>query len=193
MMKNVYALGAYQINREDFMLNILYSGNASGVPTGYLNEGPPAVNGVPLIQVLNLDNLDQQNNPPSDGVFDFIDNAATNGGTMQSSNGRFYFPVLEPFGSYLRTKLQDEELGNKYAYDSLYTMTKVGAQQYPNKNKFIIEGMYKSSSGSEISLNALNVPRGSVQVSAGGVPLTENVDYTVDYTLGRYVLLMKAY
>jgi cell surface protein SprA len=185
MMKNVYALGAYQINREDFMLNILYSGNASGVPTGYLNEGPPAVNGVPLIQVLNLDNLDQQNNPPSDGVFDFIDNAATNGGTMQSSNGRFYFPVLEPFGSYLRTKLQDEELGNKYAYDSLYTMTKVGAQQYPNKNKFIIEGMYKSSSGSEISLNALNVPRGSVQVSAGGVPLTENVDYTVDYTLGR--------
>jgi len=185
MMKNVYSIGAYQVNREDFMLNILYSGNESGVPTGYLNEGPEDVNGVPLIKVLNLDNLDPQNNPPNDGVFDFIDNAALNGGTINSSNGRIYFTVLEPFGDYLRGKLQNDALADKYCYDSLYSLTKVGAQQYPSKNKFVLEGMYKSASGSEISLNALNVPKGSVKVTAGGVELTENVDYTVDYTLGR--------
>lgn len=185
MMKNVYSIGAYQVNREDFMLNVLYSGGESGVPTGYLNEGPDNVNGVPLIRVLNLDNLNQQHNPPNDGVFDFLDNAATQGGTIESSNGKIYFPVLEPFGDYLRQQLESEELGDKYAYDSLYSMTKVGAQQYPSKNKFIIEGRYKSSSGSEISLNALNVPKGSVKVTAGGIELTENVDYTVDYTLGR--------
>ncbi len=185
MMKNVYSIGAYQVNREDFMLNVLYSGGESGVPTGYLNEGPEDVNGVPLIQVLNLDNLNQQHNPPADGVFDFLDNAATQGGTIESSNGKIYFTVLEPFGNYLRQQLESEELGDKYAYDSLYSMTKVGAQQYPSKNKFIIEGMYKSQSGSEISLNALNVPKGSVKVTAGGIQLTENVDYTVDYTLGR--------
>ncbi len=185
MMKNIYSINAYQLSREDFMLNILYAGGESGVPTGYLNEGPEDVNGVPLIKVLNLDNLNQQGNPPSDGVFDYIDNAATRGGTIESSNGRIYFTVLEPFGSYLREKLQSQELGDKYAYDSLYTMTKVGALQYPSKNKFILEGMYKSSGGSEISLNALNVPRGSVKVTAGGQQLTENVDYTVDYTLGR--------
>lgn len=185
MMKNVYSMGAYQVNREDFMLNVLYSGGEDGVPTGYLNEGPEDVNGVPLIRVLNLDNLNQQNNPPHDGVFDFLDNAATQGGTIESSNGKVYFPVLEPFGNYLREQLESEELGDKYAYDSLYSMTKVGAQQYPSKNKFIIEGRYKSSSGSEISLNALNVPKGSVKVTAGAKELQENVHYTVDYTLGR--------
>ena len=189
MMKNVYSIGAYQVNKEDFMLNILYSGNESGVPTGYLNEGPEDVNGVPLLQVLNLDNLGPQNNPPKDGVFDFLDNAATQGGTIESSNGRIYFPVLEPFGNYLRQQFNQQELADKYAYDSLYSMTKVGAQQYPSKNKFIIEGRYKSESGSEINLEALNVPKGSVKVTAGGVELTENVDYTVDYTLGRVKII----
>jgi cell surface protein SprA len=186
MMKNVYSIGAYQVNSQDFILNILYSGNENSVPTGYLTEGPPNVQGVPLIQVLNLDNLDPLLNPPHDGIFDFIDNAASKGGTIQASNGRIYFPVLEPFGSYLREQFGSEtELADKYAYDSLYQLTKYNAQQYPEKNKFLIEGMYKSSSGSEISLNALNVPQGSVRVTAGGIPLTENVDYTVDYTLGR--------
>ena len=113
MMKNVYSMGAYQVNREDFMLNVLYSGGEDGVPTGYLNEGPEDVNGVPLIRVLNLDNLNQQNNPPHDGVFDFLDNAATQGGTIESSNGKVYFPVLEPFGNYLREQLESEELGDK--------------------------------------------------------------------------------
>lgn len=188
MMKNVYSIGAYQINNEDFILNILYAGNDNGVPTGYLTEGPDDVQGVPLIRVLNLDNLDPQLNPPYDGTFDFIDNAATSGGTVNSSNGRIFFTVLEPFGSYLRGKLPDD-LANKYCYDSLYSLTKTGARQYPDKNKFYIEGMYKSSSGSEINLNAFNIPQGSVTVTAGGTPLSENVDYTVDYTLGRVTII----
>ena len=188
MMKNVYSLNAYQVNREDFILNILYSGDERGVPTGYFEEGP--FNGVPLINVFNLDNLDAQLNPlpKGDGTFDFLDNAATQGGTMNSQNGRIFFTVLEPFGGYLRKKFEDEnatELADKYCYDSLYTLTKTGAQQYTEKNKFLISGYYKSQSGSEISLNALNVPQGSVKVTAGGVQLAENVDYTVDYTLGR--------
>jgi len=183
MMKNVYNIGAYQVNSSDFVLNILYSGNDNGVPTGYFTEGP--LKGTPLLQVFNFDNLTPQSNPPHDGMFDFIDGAAINGGTIQSSSGRVYFTMLEPFGSYLRDKLNDPTFANKYCYDSLYTMTKTGAQQYPAKNKYVLDGMYKSSAGSEISLNALNVPQGSVKVTAGGTPLTENVDYTVDYTLGR--------
>ncbi len=188
MMKNVYAIGAYQINREDFILNILYAGNNNGVPTGYLTEGQEGVKGIPLIRLMNLDNLDPQLNPPHDGIFDFIDNAATNGGTVNSSNGRIFFPVLEPFGSHLRKQLP-ANLANKYCYDSLYTLTKTGARQYPDKNKFYIEGMYKSSSGSEINLNAFNIPQGSVKVTAGGTPLRENEQYTVDYTLGRVTII----
>ncbi len=187
MMKNVYSIGAYQVNREDFTMNVLYSGNDNGIPTGYLTEGKVA--GKPLIQVLNCDNLDPMLNPPGDGVFDFIDGAARTGGTINAANGRIYFPTLEPFGKTLRDSLADPELADRYCYDSLYTMTKNGAQQYPDKNKFIIEGLYKSASGSEISLNAMNVPQGSVKVTAGGIPLTENVQYTVDYTLGRVKII----
>lgn len=189
MMKNVYNIGAFQVNREDFILNILYSGNENTVPTGYFTEGPEGISGVPLLRIFNFDKLDPQLNPPPDGMFDFIDNAGREGGTIQSSSGRVYFTIREPFGSYLRSKLNNQELANKYAFDSLYTMTKSGAQQYPDKNKYLIEGQYKSQSGSEISLNALNVPQGSVRVSAGGIQLQENVDYTVDYTLGRVKII----
>lgn len=190
MMKNVYPLGAYQIQPNDFTLNILYSGNTNGVPTAYLEE--TRVKGIPLIRILNWDNLNQQLNPPADGLFDFIDNATTQGGTIQASNGRVFFTVLEPFGQDLRDSIFDPadpkgsmELADKYCFDSLYTVTKTMARQYPDKNKFVLEGFYKSTTGSEISLNALNVPQGSVRVYAGGILLTENVDYTVDYTLGR--------
>jgi len=190
MMKNVYALGAYQLQPKDFTMNILYSGNSNGVPTAYIAEG--RIKGVPLLRVLNLDNLNQQFNPPGDGMFDFIDQAATQGGTIQASNGRIYFTVLEPFGKDLRDSIFDPanpktstELADKYCYDSLYTMTKSNARQYPDKNKFVLDGFYKSTAGAEISLNALNVPPGSVKVTAGGVLLVENVHYTVDYTLGR--------
>ena len=185
MMKNVYNIGAYQVTPQDFILNILYTGGEDGVAKGYLPKGDESIKGVPLIEVLNFDNLDQQSNPYPDGVFDFVDNAAISGGTVQSSNGRIFFTMLEPFGEYLRRKLNDEQLADEYCYDSLYRLTKSEAQQYPAKNKYLLEGSYKSSSGSEISLNALNVPQGSVRVTAGGIPLTENVDYTVDYTLGR--------
>jgi cell surface protein SprA len=193
MMKNVYSIGAYQVERTDFRLNILYSGNKQGVPTGYFTEGPEEVVGVPLIHLLGLDNLDNQMNPvpKGDGMFDFIDGAATNGGTFQASNGRLFFTSLEPFGSYLRDSVfpNNPEYADYYAYDSLYTTTKTGAEQFPEKNRYLIEGMYKSQSGADISLNALNVPQGSVRVSAGGVPLVENVDYTVDYTLGRVKII----
>ena len=190
MMKNVYSLSAYQVQNQNFILNVLYSGNKNGVPTAYISEG--RISGSPLLRVLGFDNLDQQMNPPPDGLFDFIDNAATQGGTIQASNGRIFFPELEPFGQDLRDSIYDPkdpqgslDLANKYCFDSLYTVTPTTAKQYTDKNKFILEGSFKSTVGSEISLNALNVPQGSVKVTAGGVPLTENVDYTVDYTLGR--------
>ena len=50
-------------------------------------------------------------------------------------------------------------------------------------------GEYKASSGAEISLNAMNVPRGSVVVTAGGMTLVENSDYIVDYAMGVVTIL----
>lgn len=187
MMKNVYPLGGYQINSDDFRLNILYKDDRNGVPSAFLAESD--IKGHPLIRVLGMDRLNtlQQNYP--DGIFDFIDGAATGGGTIQASNGRVYFPVLEPFGDALRDSIGNDNLANKYCFDSLYSMAKYNAREYPEKNKFIIAGQYKSQGGSEISLNAMNIPQGSVNVTAGGIPLEENVHYTVDYTLGRVKII----
>ncbi len=191
MMKNVYALGAYQVNKDGFRLDILYTDNKLGVPTNFLNE--TKIKGHPLIRVMGLDRLNTQLDPYIDGIFDFIDGAAENGGTIQTSNGRVYFPVLEPFGKRMRDSINpdgnNKALADKYAYDSLYRMTKISAQQFPDKNKFTIQGRYKSVGGSEISLNAMNVPQGSVKVSVGGIQLQENVGFTVDYTLGRVKII----
>jgi len=191
MMKNVYSINAYQVNPEDFRFDVVYESPEFGVPTGFITEG--AIAGQPLIRALGLDRLNIQLDPTPDGVFDFIDGAAVSGGTVQSNNGRIYYPVLEPFGSDLRKAIDpdnpESQMAYKYSFDSLYTTTKHVARQYPEKNRFAMEGRYKSSSGSEISLMAMNVPQGSVKVTAGGVPLRENVDYTVDYTLGRVKII----
>ena len=195
MMKNVYNIRAYQVSQNDFIMNILYLGNNNGVATGYFADAEGDLKGKSLIHLMKVDNLNSQNNPVEggDGLFDFINGATTNGGTINSSTGRIYFPVLEPFGSHIRKIFADNPvLAEKYAFDSLYTLTKTSAEQYTEKNKFRLEGHYTSSSGSEINLNALNVSPGSVTVTAGGAPLVENVDYTVDYTLGRVTILNEA-
>ena len=182
MMKNVYSLGAYQVSSEDFILNILYTGDDEGVPNGFFNLGPQK--GIPLIRLMGLDSLNKQQDPYPDGIFDFLDNAATRGGTINSTNGKIYFPTVEPFGKDLRAKLTDPAIADRYAFDTLYRATKTIAQQYTSKNKYYLEGSYKSSYGSEIYLNAMNVPEGSVKVTAGGITLQENVDYTVNYSMG---------
>jgi cell surface protein SprA len=191
MMKNIYSLQAYQIQREDFRLNILYQGDEQGIPMGYFNEGEKK--GVPLIQMFGLDRMDNQQNPYPDGVFDFMDNAISNGGTIVSERGIIVFPFVEPFGKDLRNLLGDNDIANKYCFDSLYTLTISQAQQYPDKNKYYLEGRYKSESGSEISLNGMNIPQGSVRVMAGGITLTEGIDYTVDYAMGRVKIINQGY
>ncbi len=78
---------------------------------------------------------------------------------------------------------------DKFVFQELYDSTKTKAQQIAEKNKFLIAGEYSSSSSSEIMLNAMNVPQGSVKVTAGGRELMEGADYTVDYMLGRVTII----
>jgi len=181
MMKNVYSLGALQIQPDKFIMNITYRNDSIGTDLRYLTEGNRK--NELLLRVLNLDNLDSKNAPNPDGKFDYVE-----GLTVQSSSGRIIFPVLEPFGSFLKQQIGDAYAG-KYVYQELYDSTLVVAQQYSEKNKFHLVGEYKASSGSEIRLNAMNVPRGSVTVTAGGATLVENKDYTVDYTMGTVTII----
>ena len=179
MMKNVYSLGAYQISKSDFRLNIKYLSDTTGTQINYLPVAP--INNVPLLQVMNLDRIDSNEASNPDGFFDFIE-----GYTILSSQGKIIFPVVEPFGSNLEKKIGNAAAAEPYVYNQLYDSTLIVARQFADKNKFILSGRYKGAEGSssQIRLNAMNVPRGSVVVTAGGVPLVENSDYTVDYTMG---------
>lgn len=182
MMKNVYFLRSSQLSREHFRLNVLYESPEGGVGIGFFTEGPQQ--GKPLIEVFGLDRMDAtQSYYYADGVFDWFDSAAFKGGTIQASTGRIYFPYVEPFGKDLRELLGGGELADRYCFDSLYTMTQALAQQYADRNRFYLEGYYSSTVSGEISLG-YSVSPGSVTVTAGGMPLIENVDYTVDYTMG---------
>ena len=183
MMKNIYALGSTSINQEKFELYVTYRNDSVGTDVQYLNEGP--ISGKQLIRVMNLDRLDSKNNASPDGRFDFIE-----GLTVYASGGKIIFPVLEPFGEHLAAVLNyDTRLTAKYCFPELYDSTLVVAQELSEKNKFHLTGKYKGTNGSEIKLGAMNVPRGSVTVTAGGATLIENVDYTVDYTMGTVTIL----
>lgn len=182
MMKNVYFLKSSQLSRENFRLNVLYESTEGGVGVGFFTEGPKQ--GIPLIELFGMDRMDaSQSYYYSDGVFDWFDSAAFKGGLIQASSGRVFFPYVEPFGKDLRAILGDDDFANRYCFDSLYTMTQALAQQYAERNRFYLEGYYSSTVSGEISLG-YSVTQGSVTVTAGGMPLIENVDYTVDYTMG---------
>ncbi len=191
MMKNIYSMGASRINTDEFYLEVLYQNDKTGTAINYLPAG--AIDGEILLKVLNLDNLNMQLDPQPDGVFDFIDRI-----TIDATKGRIIFPVLEPFGEHLREQIvgnnaiEFNPIADEYVFEELYTETQSRARQIAEKNKFLISGRYRSASSSEIRLNAMNISPGSVNVTAGGMKLVENQDYTVDYTMGTVKIINQA-
>lgn len=180
MMKNVYNLGATSTQREKFRLDVKYQSDSTGVYLTYLPEN--SLKGTPLLRAMNLDRLDNNNRANSDGQFDYLD-----GYTIHK--GRIFFPVAEPFGDHLRQWIGNDAIADKYCFDALYDSTKTVAKQIAEQNKFMLTGQYKGTNGAEISLGATNIAQGSVVVTAGGVTLTENVDYRVDYSMGIVYVL----
>ncbi|MEA4841052.1 MAG: cell surface protein SprA [Bacteroidales bacterium] len=185
MMKNIYSIGAYNVESKNFELNITYKSDSVGTDINYLTEGK--IKNTLLLRVMNLDHLNSKQEAYPDGVFDYVE-----GYTVQSTNGRIIFPVREPFGKHLREAIGDSTIADKYVFEELYDSTLTVAQQLTEKNKFRISGSYKASSGATISLGAMNVASGSVVVTAGGQTLTENTDYTVDYASGTVTILNEA-
>ena len=185
MMKNIYSLGSGKLDKKDFVLNVLYQDDKTGNSINYIPEGRLADK--ILLQVMGLDNLNSQLDREPDGFFDFID-----GVTVMADRGKIIFPNIEPFGSHLKKMILDPSLASKYVYQELYDSTQTVAKQMAEKNKFKLAGRYSSESGSVIRLNASNIPQGSVKVTAGGVPLAENTDYTVDYSMGTVTIINRA-
>ncbi|NND33810.1 MAG: cell surface protein SprA, partial [Saprospiraceae bacterium] len=187
MMKNVYSIGAYQVSREDFYLDVFYEEPGKGEKR-FLPASSGNLASRPLLSLLNLDNLNPLGDPQPDGAFDFVP-----GVTIFLNTGKIMFPVLEPFGSSLAKQFDDPEEAKKFVYQQLYDSTLFIAQEYPDLNRFTIRARFKSSSTNEYSLGAFNVPQGSVRVSAGGTQLVEGRDYDVDYNLGKVRIINEAY
>jgi cell surface protein SprA len=196
MMKNVYSVGFGQLERQDFRLDINYEEPSLGEkrylpPTDVINT----YEGAPIISLVNLDRLNNQNDPQPDGVFDFVE-----GFTVISSQSRIVFPVLEPFGHDMDYVFPTQVQRDKYLFYPLYDTIKAIAQTYANLNRFKIVGRSKSSgtapgfggnsfagannpASGEYQLG-FNIPRGSVTVTANGQVLQENIDYEINYDLG---------
>ena len=183
MMKNVYYL-ASTVEKEKFRLDVKYQSDTTGVYLSYIPE--QQVKELPIIRVLGADRLDNNNKSHSNGYFDYVE-----GYTI--SNGRVFIPKVEPFGSYMRDYLVKRgvaaDKAEKYAFTELYDSTKTVAKQIAEKNKYQIVGQFKGSAANVISLDAYNVPQGSVVVTAGGITLKEGTDYSVDYSAGEVTIL----
>ena len=183
MMKNVYYL-ASTVEKEKFRLDVKYQSDTTGVYLSYIPE--QQMKEQPIIRVLGADRLDNNNKAHSNGYFDYVE-----GYTI--SNGRVFIPKVEPFGSYMRDYLVKRgvaaDKAEKYAFTELYDSTKTVAKQIAEKNKYQIVGQFKGSAANVISLDAYNVPQGSVVVTAGGITLKEGTDYSVDYSAGEVTIL----
>lgn len=184
MMKNIYSLDAGQVAQDGFILNLYYRDQKTGGKVNYLPDTP--VQDQNLLKLMNWDRLnmngDVQNNKDGskgDGIFDFV-----NGITIRSETGRIIFTKVQPFGDYMQSLVGNDP---KYVLHDLYDKQKL--PQSPLPQWYTIEGRYKGSQGQGISLGAVNVPQGSVKVSANGVQLNEGVDYTVDYMLGTVTII----
>ncbi|MDR6193648.1 cell surface protein SprA [Siphonobacter sp. SORGH_AS_0500] len=191
MMKNIYSLSTQtqsnntsssttytgttvSVQKQGFQLRVIYKDDITGVDNPALQESNIA--GIPLVQVMNLDKLNQMSDRQPDGNFDYVEDV-----TIDSKNGRVIFPVLEPFGSTLRNRLSADNpaLVEKYVQTTLYRGTQIDATQETDKNKFYISGSYQGANGAQIQLG-FGVDEKTVQVSAGGVALNPGTDFVVE-------------
>ncbi|MFY0602558.1 MAG: cell surface protein SprA [Flavobacteriaceae bacterium] len=186
MMKNIYALGAFPLTQDGFRFEIQYRDDQTGIPSNTLqNATTTGIADRPLLQVLKLDQLDQSQFQTPDGYFDYVE-----GITVNSQNGYIIFPEPEPFGENLESQLTTTADRDLFLFKEMYLETKINAQNnFQNKDKYLLKGYFKSDNAGGIPLNAYNVPRGSVTVTAGGRQLVEGVDFVVDYQLGRVQII----
>ena len=180
MMKNIYSLNSNDINSDGFLLNV-YLRDATNGKVNYLPNTP--VQDTNLLKLFNWDRLNMNNDlqqngtSTGDGIFDFVP-----GLTINPQDGKVIFTKAKPFGAYLQNVLGTNN--PDYVFNELYDRFKNVASENKLALAYTLEGRFKGSQGTGISLGAINVPQGSVKVTANGVQLQEGVDFTVDYMLG---------
>ncbi len=181
-MKNIYDIGATNVNINETKINIWYIRQS--------NDSTDVLEGVPdkLVTIFGVDQVNNSSGAaPPDGVFDLSPPF------FKARTGEITFPSSEPFGDGLREYFSSPEVGNPelaelYAYDDVYDTTYEAATRNTAKDRFIISGEVSGQQSNRISLGAFNLSPGSVRVTLNGVELREYQDYVVDYFAGTLEL-----
>lgn len=192
MLKNIYSLRTQNISPENFSLKVLYSVPGNLPPE---QENLPIPGSGFLISLLGLDRFNPNNVPPPDQLFDFIP-----GLTIDTQRGLLIFPHLRPFDKQIRDELRRlgriDAAGNftnptdtNFVYQEIYfNQQRPTASDAGTKNRYIIRATFSGGIQNPLQIG-FNVAQGSVRVSSNGQPLTEGVDFTVDYQLGQVQIL----
>nr|WP_033957623.1 cell surface protein SprA [Psychroserpens jangbogonensis] len=217
MMKNIYDTGAFQLEKEDFKLNIFYTEasplnyispvvlpDGTTVPFPVFDNNSPFDNSddgeiidTPLIRLFHLDRLNFNNDPQAggDGFFDFVE-----GMTVLTQNGKIIFTKVEPFGRYLFDVLDNDGDPNNndadYEQDSYTNL---------NQEKYVYDILYKETKTAALDEAEKNkfqlkgrykssggdgIPLGAFNVPRGSVVVTaggRTLVEGVDYTVNYQI------
>jgi hypothetical protein len=142
MMKNVYSLGAFQVNRENFRLDLVYNNPTTGVDINYIprrrSTQSPATGAGP-------GSPGPQNAPNPDGVVRLPVMARPPRWHHQHARTARLLHRAGTLRSYLgerypRQSQQSETVISTIAIHQLYDSTKTAAQNLPELNRFRLKG-----------------------------------------------------
>jgi hypothetical protein len=176
--KNVYYLGASNIQREGFSLKIFYKPPSGDPEETQVVDGKAKT----YLEIFGLDRFDLNGNPNPDGAIDIDPNI------INLARGELIFPDLLPFaplGVYIDGKLVKPELAPDKYSPTLYDTTSQAA--ITAASKFYIE--VKSQNKSATYQLGFNLIEGSEEVRLNGRPLQRGTDYVIDYYTGTLTIL----
>lgn len=179
--KNVYSLGARNIDREGFQLKIYFK-----PPSGDAQESQVVSN--ESRSYLNIFGLDETD---TNGALNPDNNLDNNPTIINWARGELIFPYLEPFdpdnpdgvviNGIPETSLLDPAKRDGIMYDT--TSNSLIAQ----RSKFFLEVKAKNRSAN-YSLG-FNIIENSEEVRLGGTLLQRDRDYIIDYFAGNLTIL----
>ncbi len=171
--KNVYWLGATNIDRDGFKLDI-YKGK-DGAENLQIDKN--SQNGVPFMRILGLDRFDLKGDTVPDNLVDL--------GRIELYQGYLYFPQLYPFISHTSYtgNLQDTLL---IKTDSIYFSSNSDVKNLASEYYIYFEGATRQS---EYYLGHSPILDGSEVVTMNGRVLTRGVDYNIVYEIGQVIFL----
>ncbi|HEU5112139.1 MAG TPA: cell surface protein SprA, partial [Acidimicrobiia bacterium] len=209
-LKNIYHLAGQNIDAKSFMLAIR-QGNEQPPVTTVTIGSPPALESVPFIEILGLDNFDETSGFPGydkRGHDNFVDATGPTNFVRPAIDfvrGTLFFPDPRPFAP----RLAADTTGRRFDrfVDSLLTRRErltggISAANEANPDiydkhtvlnndaYYYLEPIFVAqTAGNEINLGRSNIIEGSDVVRINGQPIQRDKDYRIDYDLGRVTLI----